>query len=575
MVSSQPERFPVAKQPRILVLDNSSQKAVQLVQSGQPGWEVISVRDPAQAAALLHAERFDGFFTSGPDGSSSKHPLTLLQAELTLEALAAGVAILTPDLVVSRANVAFERWCGGPVLGKSFFTALGLPKLPEQQGVSLELARSGRAETLRLQGTDGRHLEFEITPLLDLAGRVTQLVALGRDVTAEVQKQQMLDALHQAGRELAELPAEQLADMSVAERIEVLKRNIRRYTHDLLHHDVIEIRLLDAHTGRLEPLLQDGMTEEAASRVLHAATEGNGVTGWVAATGKSHLCADTTCDPQYLEGARGARSSLTVPLLYHDKVVGTFNVESPEASRYSADDLKYAELFSKEIAAALHTLELLTAQKQSSTSESVEAISRAVALPVDEILAAATALLDRYLGLGPEVGSKLRKILETARAVKQCILKIGDDLAPAGAAVRSEVSAHLQVRGMRILVADNDDRIRRSAHALLGRYGCVVETARDGQEAIMMAKLSEYDAILADIRLPDLSGYEVFLECRKAQPRARVILMSGYGYDPGHTLVKARQDGLRHVLFKPFRIDQLLDALESPLSDAVKAERNL
>ena len=51
---------------------------------------------------------------------------------------------------------------------------------------------------------------------------------------------------------------------------------------------------------------------------------------------------------------------------------------------------------------------------------------------------------------------------------------------------------------------------------------------------------------------------------REAQPNARVILMTAYGYDPSHTIVKARQDGLRFVLFKPFRVDQLLTALESP-----------
>jgi CheY-like chemotaxis protein len=91
----------------------------------------------------------------------------------------------------------------------------------------------------------------------------------------------------------------------------------------------------------------------------------------------------------------------------------------------------------------------------------------------------------------------------------------------------------------------------------------VVETARDGHEAVTMARLSTYDAILADIRLPDLSGYEVYRQLREAQPQARVILMTGYGYDPTHAIVKARQDGLRLVLYKPFRVDQLLDALTS------------
>ena len=83
-----------------------------------------------------------------------------------------------------------------------------------------------------------------------------------------------------------------------------------------------------------------------------------------------------------------------------------------------------------------------------------------------------------------------------------------------------------------------------------------------------MARLGNYDAILADIRLPDLSGYEVYRSLREAAPRARVVLMTGYGYDPAHSLVKARQDGLRHVLFKPFRVDQLLDALAGPGGEA-------
>jgi CheY-like chemotaxis protein len=92
----------------------------------------------------------------------------------------------------------------------------------------------------------------------------------------------------------------------------------------------------------------------------------------------------------------------------------------------------------------------------------------------------------------------------------------------------------------------------------------VVETARDGREALTMARLGTYDAILADIRLPDVDGYTIYSSLRQAQPRARVILMTGYGYDPTHSLVKARQDGLQHVLFKPFRVDQLRDALPPP-----------
>jgi CheY-like chemotaxis protein len=116
---------------------------------------------------------------------------------------------------------------------------------------------------------------------------------------------------------------------------------------------------------------------------------------------------------------------------------------------------------------------------------------------------------------------------------------------------------------LRVLVADNDERVRRSAHGILGRFGCVVETARDAQEALTMARLSTYDVILADIRLPDLTGYDVYHRLRQAQPVAQVILMTSYGYDPEHSILKARQEGLRYVLYKPFRIDQLLESLEN------------
>ena len=56
----------------------------------------------------------------------------------------------------------------------------------------------------------------------------------------------------------------------------------------------------------------------------------------------------------------------------------------------------------------------------------------------------------------------------------------------------------------------------------------------------------------------------MFKRLQEAQPQARVVLMTAYGYDSGHSIVKCRQEGLRSVLFKPFRVDQLLDALEKP-----------
>jgi CheY-like chemotaxis protein len=526
--------------------------------------ELIPVDTMARGLALLRAEKFDGIYANTRDPAVWENAGQLLQAKRILEALDEGVAVVDPSLRVTWANATFTSWCGGPPAGRSFYDALGSPEILGPDYSPFHTALAGKPAGTRLHCHDSRYLDLHVTPVHDPDGKVSQLISLCRDVTAEAHQQQKLDALHLAGQELAALAPDQLADMGVEERIELLKHNIRRFTHDLLHYDAIEIRLLDRQTGRLEPLLLEGMTVEASQRVLYAKAQGNGVTGFVAATGKSYLCPDTANDPLYLEGAPGARSSLTVPLIVQDQVIGTFNVERPQLNAFREEDLQFAEIFSREIGAALHTLELLSAEKRSTASQSIEAISREVALPVDEILAAATAVLDRYIGHEPEMADKLRQILASARSVKQSIQKVGEDLAPAKPDAAAGRPTHPRLKGMRVLVADNDERVRRSAHGILGRFGCIVETSRDGQEALTMARLSTYDAVLIDIRLPDLNGYEVFHRLRKDQPRARGILMTSFGYDPAHCIVKARQEGLRFVLYKPFRIDQLLDALERP-----------
>ncbi len=506
----------------------------------------------------------------------------LVRSQTILAALPDGVAVVDSDLNVQLANPAFEAWCGGAAVGRNFYEALGAsPNVvgPEFCPFRAALDESAsrrtdrRREKSRLNCRDGRIIDLLITPISEPDSPTPLLLVLGRDVTALVQQQQKLDALHKAGRELAALSADQISEMSVAERIELLKLNIRRFIRDLLRYESIDIRLLDPRTGRLEPLVQEGMTPQAANLVLLASREGQGVTGYVAATGKSYLCPDTSADPRYIPGAPDARSSMTVPLIFQDKVIGTFNVESPKPNAFGESDLQFVEIFSHEIAAALHTLELLQVEKSTTASRSVEAINREVALPVDDILAAATSILERYIGHDAEMADKIRRIIVGARSMKQCIQKVGEDMVPSlpTTGVKEPLPA---LKGLRILVADNDDRVRRSAHGLLGRWGCIVETARDGQEALTMARLSTYDAILADIRLPDISGYEVYRRLREAQPQARVILMTGYGYDPTHALVKARQDGLRFVLFKPFRVDQLRDALAAPIAAPEPALRS-
>ena len=263
-----------------------------------------------------------------------------------------------------------------------------------------------------------------------------------------------------------------------------------------------------------------------------------------------------------------------MPLVLHDEVIGTFNVESPEARAFTESDLQFLEIFTRDVAAALNTLELLQAEKASTAAESVEAIHSAVALPVDDILNDAVNIMERYIGHEPQVVERLQNILRNARDIKQLIQKVGQKMAPAQALPALLQSDDRQLlRNRRILVADADDSVRIAAHNLLERYGCVVETAHDGGEAICMIRNSavegNYDVIIADIRLPDMSGYDLLIKLQTTLDPVPLdpvplVLMAGFGYDPGHSIVKARQAGLQSwaLLFKPFRLDQLLDTVE-------------
>jgi CheY-like chemotaxis protein/GAF domain-containing protein len=410
-------------------------------------------------------------------------------------------------------------------------------------------------------------MRVHVAPVLKPEDNPRHLVVTIREVTEEVLQQQKLSAIHQAGIELADLTTDEVAKMSVEERIELLRANILHCTQDVLHYDVVEIRMLDPQTRALEPILAVGMTSEAANRKLFAEQTGNGVTGFVAATAKSYLCEDTSEDPLYLEGAAGARSSLTVPVMLHDRVTGTLNVESPEPGAFSESDLQFLEIFARDVAIALNTLELLAAEKATTAAASVEAIHSAVALPVDDILNDAVNVMERYIGHQPDVVERLQRILINARDIKQVIHKVGQSMAPTEA---QPPSARVELRpalvGRRVLVIDADESVRSAAHALLERYRCIVETAHDGSEAQFMVRSlaadQHYDAIIADIRLPDMSGFDLLLKLKEMMEHVPMALMTGFGYDPGHSIVKARQAGLQAVLYKPFRLDQLLETVE-------------
>ncbi len=564
----------MSQKPKILFVGNSQKPQGELLSQLGQALTVEQVGTPIRALARLAHEVFDAVCVTGEHLSSAAQWGHFLQHERILQEMPDGVVLLDGENIILWGNQRMSQWAGHDnIVGCNFYKVLDNAEILGPDFCPFHTALAGQPSTSMLRTHGNRYYEVHAAAIRDgeepTQREPTQrLIVTVRDVTQEMQQRQKLTAIHKAGIELADLKPDEMLDMSVEERVELLKSNVLHFTKDTLHYDVVEIRLLDGETGRLEPLLEVGMTPEAAKRDLFALPQNNGVTGFVATSGKSYLCEDATQDPLYIEGSQGAKSSLTVPLIFHDEVIGTFNVESPTPRAFTESDLQFVEIFCRDLAVALNTLDLLAAEKASTAFKSVEAIHSAVALPVDEILNDAVNLMEQFIGHRSEVSDRLRNILKNARDIKQVIQKVGRKMAPTTAHPQLwQTQDRPKLRNRQILVVDADESVRSSAHALLERYGCNVETAHNGAEAVCMVRSghsgTDYGCIIADIRLPDMSGYDLMLKLQEVVTPLPLVLMTGFGYDPGHSIVKARQAGLKGVLYKPFRLDQLLDTVES------------
>ena len=172
------------------------------------------------------------------------------------------------------------------------------------------------------------------------------------------------------------------------------------------------------------------------------------------------------------------------------------------ARELAEDDLQFLELFAREIAMALNTLQLLAVEKLSTAAQSAEKILCEVGQPVDDILHSVTWVIENTIGVDREISDRLRDILKHTRDIKQQIQQAGNTFRPmVGNASMMQSKVRPKMQHKRVLVVDADEEVRRAAHELLERFGCEVETAPEAETCFLMARSYHYDAVIVDIRL--------------------------------------------------------------------------
>ena len=125
--------------------------------------------------------------------------------------------------------------------------------------------------------------------------------------------------------------------------------------------------------------------------------------------------------------------------------------------------------------------------------------------------------------------------------------------------------------GKTILIIDNDEALVDVQSFYYSEHGYTVYTALDGDEGVELAVRHRPAAIVCDVIMGKMHGFEVLQALRRRPELARtvVVMTSAKAYKPD--IMRALELGATDYVVKPFRTDELLSVLERHLVAATEA----
>jgi len=109
---------------------------------------------------------------------------------------------------------------------------------------------------------------------------------------------------------------------------------------------------------------------------------------------------------------------------------------------------------------------------------------------------------------------------------------------------------------MRVLLIEDDPSTSRSIEMMLAKANLNVYATDLGEEGVDLAKLYDYDLILLDINLPDMNGFDVLRDLRRAKVETPILILSGLSDTDDK--IKGFGFGADDYLTKPFNRDELV-----------------
>ncbi|MGH9346569.1 MAG: GAF domain-containing protein, partial [Vicinamibacterales bacterium] len=180
--------------------------------------------------------------------------------------------------------------------------------------------------------------------LRQFGAHVAVAIENARLFESERQYVAMMETLAEIGREMA----------SILD-LDALLTRIASLTKRIIDYRTFGILLLNADTQELEMKLAVRYGDEAA---VASVKLGVGLIGWAAEHKEPVLVSDVSKDPRYIHAVKDVRSELVIPLLVKDRVIGVFDLESPELDAFTKEHAELLTLLASQAAVAIENARL-------------------------------------------------------------------------------------------------------------------------------------------------------------------------------------------------------------------------
>ena len=124
----------------------------------------------------------------------------------------------------------------------------------------------------------------------------------------------------------------------------------------------------------------------------------------------------------------------------------------------------------------------------------------------------------------------------------------------------------------RILVGDDERSMQDFLEILLARDGHEVVTVGSAPQAIAAVEGDEFDLVISDIRMPEMSGLELLGRIEELSPETPVVMITAHGST--ETAVEAMKQGAYDYVVKPFNVDELKLILQKAFEKRAMHEEN-